>query len=727
MTSINKKLGILLSVAFVFSAFCSSFAVSAQSETPIARVFAASDYQGNTVSASAKQLGAIIGAMKQDGHTSVNGALFAGDYDISMPSSTASGIASAKDVLRSNWSFMPESNMVFVKGNHDPASTAGLSASGAHDTDNYGVFAINESDYMWFNSNKSVIEKTAENLNSYLQKKIISGYSQPIFVVSHLPLHYSMRTKNDGDAQYANLLFDVLNDAGKKGLNIIFLFGHDHSNGWDDYLGGSCIWLGKGDVINIAQSSKTVFKTETLNFTYMNAGYTGYYSGVNSGSERELTSTMFTIYSDRVEICRYNKDGKYRLKGAGVRNAYKNETQYDPDTRTVNSPTTVALQAVEVTPVLTLSRTSGTAAVGGSVALDAEAFNLPNPTYYWESSNPDVFAVYADGRRAAVSALNAGTAEITVTAVSGSSRAGAVCTLTALQPNGKSLYTAVTDPAEIVSGEKYLIAFAGSGSIPKFRAVSHEVKTNNGRTGFTPTDLGISGEAFATANDDGCEWTITGADGRFAVSCEAGTLAITDAKAELRADADHRIAIVKKSDGLYLVDGAYQLSDSSRGVFSGYANGKPFMLYKKLSLPAAPQNVKATVSGSSVTLQWNAARDCCYRVSKDGAAWQTITQTSFRFRDLADGEHTFYVQAVNPFGEGMSAETTVSVDSSAVVRGDADENGKINITDVLVIRQHLSGGDTVINLQNADTDEDGAIGISDVLILRQHLAGVSVE
>ena len=56
----------------------------------------------------------------------------------------------------------------------------------------------------------------------------------------------------------------------EKGLNIFFLFGHDHSNGWDDYLGGSCVCLEKGDTINIAKKGNQFkWETKTLNFTYI--------------------------------------------------------------------------------------------------------------------------------------------------------------------------------------------------------------------------------------------------------------------------------------------------------------------------------------------------------------------------------------------------------------------------------------------------------------------------
>ena len=161
-----------------------------------------------------------------------------------------------------------------------------------------------------------------------------------------------MRTKNDGDGMYANYIFDVLNEAGSYGLNIIFLYGHDHSNGWDDYLGGSSVYLAKGDGINIAQASKTDFAEEILKFTYMNAGFTGYYENHN-GADDVLTMTAFTITNDTVQVERYDVKGKHSLKSSGVTNSYKNESGYAPNTTVYDSPQNIALDTV--TPPVTVN------------------------------------------------------------------------------------------------------------------------------------------------------------------------------------------------------------------------------------------------------------------------------------------------------------------------------------------------------------------------------------
>lgn len=73
------------------------------------------------------------------------------------------------------------------------------------------------------------------------------------------------------------------------------MYGHNHSNGWDDYLGGAAVYLAKGDNINIAQGSQTNYKEETLNFTYMNAGYTGYYNQENERGDITLPTGFASL------------------------------------------------------------------------------------------------------------------------------------------------------------------------------------------------------------------------------------------------------------------------------------------------------------------------------------------------------------------------------------------------------------------------------------------------
>ena len=320
-------------------------------------VLAGSDFQptdGKT-STGVNLVNQILNQVNED-YDTMDGFLFMGDYDYNYSASAAGKAALQGAVQAVYGTGMHE---VYVEGNHDCASRQGvdlvangtLSSSGANDAEDYGVYVIHERDYMWASNgiNPTTIQKTADNLEAYLNAKRNAKYTKPIFVISHLPLHYSMRTANDGDGSHANYIFDVLNEAGNAGLNIIFMFGHNHSNGWDDYLGGAAIYLAKGDKINIAQASKTVFEEETLAFTYLNAGYVAYYRNVNTGSETDLTMTVFEITDTEVQVSRYSAGGLHDVKSEGVTNSYKNETAYDPNTTVYESPQTIKLNT-EITP-----------------------------------------------------------------------------------------------------------------------------------------------------------------------------------------------------------------------------------------------------------------------------------------------------------------------------------------------------------------------------------------
>lgn len=675
----RSRFNFLTSIALVFM-LCMSTVTPIFADTPITRVFAASDYQAESGDTEGEGiLGAIIDTMINDGHTKVDGALYAGDYDINMPSDTSHGINSVKKVFNSKWPSLSEENMVFAKGNHDPVGTPGITPSGAHDAEDYGVFVINESDYMWFNNDKATVQKTANNLKGYLDDKLVDGYSKPIFVVSHLPLHYSMRTRNDGDAQYADLLFDVLNEAGAEGLNIIFLFGHDHSNGWDDYLGGSCIYLAKGDSINIAQSSKIKWEEETLNFTYMNAGYTGYYRQVNAGAEKTLSSTMFTIYEDRVEVNRYSTSGKYNLKSKGVRNTYKNESGYDLDTRVITSPDDITLNKVKARPSVKINNDGmNIIPVGGALKLTAEISNIENPTFEWSSSNSDILSVESDGDKALVYAVNNGEATINLTVTDGSDATTLTASFDATAiDTANGVYSLVNKASDIVSGDKYFMIFTDSrNTLPKYSVVSHEVMTNGGRTGLVPKDMGLTSDSsYLTGDFSDYEWTFTGSDGNYVISCDKGVLSIANNDVNLNGADDHIIKVTGGANRLYLTDSKtnYQLSDSSKGIFSGYANGngKQFSLYRKVDIvqtPSKPDNLTVAIENKTATLSWEAPKAdggsavTGYQVSIDGKVWIDTTNNSYIFENLDDDtEYTFYVRAVNSKGAGAIASVVATI------------------------------------------------------------------
>ncbi len=217
-------------------------------------------------------------------------------------------------------------NIVLIQGNHDQYCDS-LSATGGFDMGEYSVYVINEKDFpSGGTATQTLCQQTADRLNSWLSGLVQSNYDKPVFVLTHVPLHYSGRVIDDGDSLYAQLLFDVLSAHGND-LNIFFMYGHNHAHGDDDYLGGASQFLSRGDKLTIAQAGNRYGKLEkTLNFTYMNYGFVGYYwddwasdgGPVNDSTDYSLTMTTFEIDDNDVIIRRWDENGQHLLKAVGA-------------------------------------------------------------------------------------------------------------------------------------------------------------------------------------------------------------------------------------------------------------------------------------------------------------------------------------------------------------------------------------------------------------------------
>ena len=311
MKQFRKILAVLLSVAMLAGLCLSLNVTAAQNETII---IAGSDYQTNDGTVYIDQ---ILAAMKADGIVP-DKLLFGGDYSLEHSHETSTkGVTQLKNYFSS---ILDEQAMTFAQGNHDPDTTGGLTGWGNLDPayGDYGLYVVEDPTLAqeWGSYDAASVAA----LQLYLDNKVAIGYSKPIFIMNHFPLHWGYRTQKDGVGTNAYRFFNVINDAAGKGLNIIYLFGHNHSNGYDDSMGGSSIFLKKGDTIQVCQGSKKEYKDETLNFTYMNSGYTGYYTSPMENAEDTLTMSVFRIRGNEVIISRYSKDGVSNLKSAGVEN-----------------------------------------------------------------------------------------------------------------------------------------------------------------------------------------------------------------------------------------------------------------------------------------------------------------------------------------------------------------------------------------------------------------------
>mgnify|MGYP003292163700 CR=1 FL=1 len=349
--------------------------------------------------ASAQNVSNILAQVSQH-YPTMDGFLFTGDYDGDTHGENRQdildGMNSLMNSVQATYPNLNANNSVLVQGNHDPANT-GFDATGGQDFAAYSVYVIDEDDYPDRGGSQSAVQAVANNLRTWLAAREDS--SKPIFVITHLPLAYGTRTYQNGDGKYAKYLFDVLNEAGANGQNIFFLHGHDHAYGCDNPLGGEAIYLPKGDTIRIANvGSQTQYQEYTLNFTYMNAGYVGYYneSGytINERDDHKLTMTVFAIAGNQVTVERYNAYGIYNLKSAG-RDGYYSSTSSSasriglPINQTVYaSPQTVALTQVAQEQTFTDSTGISVTAKSGT---ELVVNTLPNTTVY---NNIDSYQLY---------------------------------------------------------------------------------------------------------------------------------------------------------------------------------------------------------------------------------------------------------------------------------------------------------------------------------------------
>ncbi len=333
-----KRLCAVLFTLILLAGMLSAFVIPVSAADKETIVIAGSDFQvGNNDTSKIEK---ILNNMEIHGITKVDCAFFCGDYTTESTESNQSqyGVYTLKETF----SALTGGNMLFVQGNHDMDTTAGLSKAGNNDPAHkaYGVFIIHEDQYPQWGNDRTATEKVSQELRAYLEAKCSQGWKQPVFILNHIPLHWSNRTKLDGSGTDAALIFDVLNEYGEKGLNIIYLYGHNHSGGYDDFMGGAAVYLKKGDTIQICKKGdattsceerKKHYELRTLKFTYMNAGYIGAYAQGGDETDKTLTMSVFRIRGEEVIITRYNGNGInlntgevgiHNLKSKGVRSEY---------------------------------------------------------------------------------------------------------------------------------------------------------------------------------------------------------------------------------------------------------------------------------------------------------------------------------------------------------------------------------------------------------------------
>ena len=324
---------------------------SRRPDAPLASIVTASDYQEEAgFDAPADTLRSLLKSVTKDGKQP-DAAVMCGDYSNAgnlndYQVSPDDAVGEINSILDQETPFVDEESRIFVQGNHDALGDS-ISADGLHEYNDYLVYVINtENDFPWCQGttagSREKVEDAAGRLKKTLDELAGRGETRPLIIAGHVPVHYTARTStrhSTGDNLYSSLIFDEVNEAAKD-LDIIYLFGHDHSKGWDCYLGGGCVYRKPGDELLIPEfedsdSRTDSFTEEKLNFTYMNAGYTGYYMNCGQSqyssspdspyraADETLTCCIIEILDDRMIITRYDAGGRHVLGADGEADPYK--------------------------------------------------------------------------------------------------------------------------------------------------------------------------------------------------------------------------------------------------------------------------------------------------------------------------------------------------------------------------------------------------------------------
>lgn len=275
---------------------------------PLATVLTASDFQENGVFLRFRVL---LDTAAAAGVPTPDCALFGGDYNIQTEQDADKNVQTIRNKLTGVFpDFDPEA-AIFVQGNHDNMTEA-LSQTGAYDFGTFTVYVINEDDFPSGQDTASV-EAAVRDLDKFLSDLVNNGDFRPVLVATHVPLHRNARCDN-GCAKY---LVNVLNQYGQK-LDILCFFGHNHSDTYDDNIGGSVNLFRAGERMQVQNPDTEYTQTDgnfsaiQLNFTYLNYGYVGYSENTaGGGSTNVLTLGVLEIYPDRIEIIRYTTEGEY--------------------------------------------------------------------------------------------------------------------------------------------------------------------------------------------------------------------------------------------------------------------------------------------------------------------------------------------------------------------------------------------------------------------------------
>lgn len=296
-----------------------------------ATIVTASDFQRYDLSAY-NRFGKILNLAKNDGMPTPDALLIGGDYTMVLLDDAVPGISRIRNTLLSAYPEADPRSVICIQGNHDNPKEE-FTETGFYNMGAFCLYVINEDDFPWKQHNHSDkgVKAVAKDIEACLNQMIESGDKRPVIVLTHVPLHHTDRNKY-GDNMYASYIFNVLNEKAKQ-LDIVFLFGHNHSNDCDDYIGGSVNFMAPGEKIRIPLPDKRgedCYTEETLNFTYTNCGYMGYSNNSKTETSTDaLTMGTIQLTNDTLRFVRYSENGVYSINEVGKVN--RNEYVSNPE------------------------------------------------------------------------------------------------------------------------------------------------------------------------------------------------------------------------------------------------------------------------------------------------------------------------------------------------------------------------------------------------------------
>jgi hypothetical protein len=85
------------------------------------------------------------------------------------------------------------------------------------------------------------------------------------------------------------------------------------------------------------------------------------------------------------------------------------------------------------------------------------------------------------------------------------------------------------------------------------------------------------------------------------------------------------------------------------------------------------------------------------------------------------------VSALDTAGAGQGSDTDQSHTHEAVLTGDLDENGSVNLKDAILLFRYVAGWDVEFHTDAADMDGNGTVNSKDAILLFRYVSGWDIE